>query len=145
MPQAKDGEIENVTLYMRGEMFGNVVKVECRTLRIRVRQWAQYESAVELTYVPKGKRAARVRTLGFKPWGFVLAGYGNLDPDSFLGPETVTPAGVGVRQSRYSACDGRWQTDFEAKLGDTPVLADFRGHDPHAARSGAPLVEGARS
>jgi hypothetical protein len=129
---------ENVTLYAPLSVMGtNIVKVECRSLRIEVRPHAQFAAAVHVYFVPKGSRRERFHVETSRPAVVVLDGYKQMDPDGVYDPALTTTTGdVTVMRSRYLSCDPRWQGDFDAKLaayvaeGKGKIVADFRGHDP---------------
>lgn len=71
-----------VTVYLRGEFLGNVHRIECRSLKVTIRPYAQYESAIHLEWIGKGQRRARGTVLSYSPWGLVLDGHGHPAPDS---------------------------------------------------------------
>jgi hypothetical protein len=128
----------NVTLYAPlGVMSTNIVKVECRTLRIEVKPYAQYAAAVHLYFVPKGSRRERSCVETSCPAVIVLDGYKQMDPDGIYDESTrKTTGNVSTVRARYLSCDPRWQSDFDVKLaehvaeGKGKIVADFRGHDP---------------
>ncbi|NUP12974.1 MAG: hypothetical protein HOW73_43595 [Polyangiaceae bacterium] len=109
---------ERVTLYTRG-MLG-MIRVECRTLSIRKRSYAQHPEAIELRWVAKGQRRERGTILapvcGKPDFFVVLSGWDHLKPASAFGPAEDRGNGVSVSQSRYSACDPRWESDFTSEL-----------------------------
>lgn len=124
-----------VTLYFRGG-FG-MAKVEATSLSVVVKPHAQYAAGVYVEYVPKRARKARCFVQAYRPSLVVLAGWGHPDPDSpFLPPEKTDDPDVTLAVGRYSSCDPRWESDFDAKLSaylaktGVTVLHDFRGHDP---------------
>lgn len=127
----------NVTLYApTGVMSSNLVKIECRTLRVEVGPYAQYAAAVRFTYVPKGSRKEREHIETSRPCAVILEGHGHMDPDSLFDESTrKTEGDISTVRSRYLSCDPRWQSDFDAKLAGyveedkCKILADFRGHD----------------
>lgn len=132
----------NVTLYApTGVMSSNIVKIECRTLRVEVRPHAQYAAAVSFYFVPKGKRTERFHVETSRPCAVILDGHRHMDPDGLYDEGTRKTEGtVTTIRSRYRACDPRWQSDFDAKLatyvaeGKGKILADFRGHDSKEER-----------
>ena len=132
----------NVTLYApTGVMSSNLVKIECRTLRVEVGPYAQYAAAVRFTYVPKGSRKEREHVETYRPCAVILAGHGHMDPDGLFDESTrKTEGNISTVRSRYLSCDPRWQSDFDAKLagyvaeGKGRIVADFRGHDSKEER-----------
>jgi hypothetical protein len=132
----------NVTLYApTGVMSSNLVKFECRTLRVEVGPYAQYAAAVRLTYVPKGSRKEREHVETYRPCAVILAGHGHMCPDGLFDESTrKTEGDISTVRSRYLSCDPRWQGDFDAKLaayvaeGKGRIVADFRGHDSKEER-----------
>ncbi len=124
-----------VTMYLNSEFGMGVVKIEATRFEVEVRPFAQYPSGVYVEFLPKGKRKMRTLVQGYKPSLLVLDGWGHPDPDSAFMPPVERGNGVSVQHGRYSACDPRWQGDFDAKMSaylETPnvyVLHDFRGHN----------------
>lgn len=129
---------EKVTIYKRGA-FG-ISKIEAKRLYIKLAPWAQYRSAVQVSFLEKGKRKEHGFVDSHNPSTLVLAGWGHIDPDSSFLPEEpgATPE-IVVSKGRYGACDPRWQSDFDAKIAayleasGARVIADYRGHDTYAA------------
>ena len=131
----------NVTLYAPMGMSSNIVKIECRTLRVEICPHAQYASAVCFYFVPKGKRTERFHIETYRPCAVILAGHGHMDPDGLFDESTrKTEGNISTVRSRYLSCDPRWQSDFDAKLagyvaeGEGRIVADFRGHDSKEER-----------
>lgn len=106
----------NVSIYREG-MFG-LSRVDCRTLTVLTNQkYAQYKDAVRGQYVERGKRKAVSFVLGgCERWLVVLPTGEAIDPDTSLMVD-----GSGNCVSRYSSCDPRWRSDFEAKLAASGV------------------------
>lgn len=131
--QTTETTFTNVTLYTRGDgslaFHGNVHKIECRSLTIRVGPYAQYTNAVTVEFTPKGKRRARTMTQT-RADILVLDGFGHPDPDSATVPTVAHTPGVTVERGRYRSCDPRWQGDFDAKIAPYAdrIVADYRNH-----------------
>ena len=126
-----------VTLYYRGGL-GSIVKVEARSFGHTLRRYAQYPSAIAYRYVPKGKRAPRSGGQDYAPSLLVLEGHGHPDPDDAYLPAVKGSDGATSARGRYTSCDPRWQSDFDAKIdaylasSGVKVVCDFRKHDPMA-------------
>ena len=125
------------TLYRRGEFLGAIHKIEVRAISVTREKYAQYESAVRVEYIEPRQKRARTFVDSYKPSVLVLDGWGHPDPDSAFGPEEQTAPGVTLSKSRYSSCDPRWQSDFDAKIDayiaekGAKVIADMRGVNTH--------------
>lgn len=128
-----------VTIYSQSEFGMGVRRCEAKLEDVRVHKYAQYERGITATFIPKGKRKARQLTQAYGPNMVILEGWGHPEPDSMFLPEepsNVNPEDVMVARGRYSACDSRWQSDFNGKLAahvertGAKVLYDFRGHQP---------------
>lgn len=126
-----------VTMYFRSEFGMGVSRVEANLHEVSVRPFAQYERGVYVHFTPKHKRHERSLVQAYAPSLVVLEGWGHPEPDGmFLPPESSDNAEVVVSRGRYSACDPRWQSDFDLKLAAhvestrAKVLYDFRGHEP---------------
>jgi hypothetical protein len=116
----------NVTFYVKGGM--SITRVDAKTLKIKVKQYAQYERAIFLTWLGKGKRQERGMVISPYHTFFVLVNRADaIDPDSMLDSTTrqVSDNGTVTTRGRYSSCDPRWQTDFAGKIeatGITPLI-----------------------
>lgn len=121
-------KFQNCTLYHNG--FLGFSAIECKEVEIKIGKYAQYPSAVHVTFVPKGKRKARGFVQGYEPSVVVAAGYGNPDPQNMV---PVSSDGVvTVTRSKYSSCDSRWTSDFQAEiLPNLEVLFNAIGHNSH--------------
>lgn len=125
----------NVTLYLKSSFMGNIKKVECRTLRVEVRPYAQHSNAVHVYFIPKGRSKERKERETYRPATLVLEGWGHPDPDSDWDESTrKTEANVSSVRSRYRSFDPRWREDFDIKIskyvaeGRGKILADYRKH-----------------
>lgn len=120
------------TVYVPSAMGMGYCKILVRagTLSVSRVRYAQYASAVKVTFKPKGKRRLRGVIADYNPRIIVLAGHDNPEPESFLGPATQGE-GVTVRHSRRMSCDPGWDTEMNQRLeGTTPIL-DLRGYNAH--------------
>jgi hypothetical protein len=129
---------QKVTLYFRGEFFGNYQKVEASALNIEIRNYAQYSSAVSATFTPKGARLPRGKWFTYEPSLVVLAGWGHFEPAPMMAETGEEVAGVAVSESRRTACDDGWAVEFREMLAayiektGARVLHDFHGHNAYA-------------
>jgi hypothetical protein len=97
----------NCTIYLPSA-FGHV-KVEARNVQARIAPYAQHREAVSITWVPKGKRKARVVIVtpvnGELPLVAVLKGHGFASPpDPFETVET-NDRGMAVSRTRATCFD----------------------------------------
>jgi len=134
-------KFENVTMYRAGEMLGGVHAMTCKTLEVTFNvKYAQYNDAVKVIYMEKGKRTLRGFTLsGPQRWLRVCATKDAITPDPAMVPGDSGVAGMTCKVSRYTSCDPRYQTDFEDKAdaaGVTWLLAIGAGarEGDHLAR-----------
>lgn len=109
----------NVALYRAG-MFG-ISRINCKTLEISTGlKYAQYEDAIRVVYLEKGKRKPVAFILLYAPWLRVLAMDKAVDP-----PDLFIREG-DVQITKYSSFDPRWETDFEdANQDDIKPLVKF--------------------
>jgi hypothetical protein len=125
-----------VTMYFNSSLGLGITKIEATRCEIEIKPYAQYAAGVFVEFVPKGKRKAREFVQAYSPSLVVLDGWGHPDPESPWESEVDRGNGVAVSVGRYSACDPRWQGDFDAKLSayleasSATMLHDFRGHQP---------------
>lgn len=127
---------QKITLYRRS-MLG-YTKFECTKWGHAVRKYAQYESAVEVRFVPKRKRKPRYFMETSHPSTIILEGHGHPDPDSAWGTPEVTENGTVVRSARHSGFSPEWDNEFNAKIdrylaeSGAKVLLDLREHNAMA-------------
>lgn len=126
-----------VTMYVKGEFLGNVVKIEAKEAEIEIKPFAQYTKAVHVTFKKPRQKKARCLVQSYSPSLLVLEGWGHPDPASPWTPPVERENGVTVRESKYSSCDERWQSDFNGTMAEylekngATVVADFRAHNSH--------------
>jgi hypothetical protein len=124
------------TIYFRGEMMGNIHKIEVRSFSVEVRPYAQYSAAIEARFVKKGGRQVLGFVQSYAPSLVVVEGWGHPDAAPIFGP-AVERDGVTVFRGRHSSCSPEWATEFDALLAahvastGAKILHDFRGHNPH--------------
>lgn len=121
---------ERATLYSKSEFLGNYRSVEVRNLTVELIKYAQYPSAVQITFTPKGARRERVLIESFQPSAVVVEGWGHAKPRGAF--DRISDS---LEQSRYRSCSPAWGEEFAAFLAETGLKAAFdaRGLDPHAA------------
>lgn len=136
-------QTRKVTIYRKSEFGMGYVKVECRKFGFEHRKYAQYNNAVAVAFVEKGKRKVRGFHETTYPSCVVLEGHGHPDPDDPMTAPEVSETGCVVRRSRFSSFDPAWSEEFNAKLagylaesGATVVL-DTRENDPYRAQNAA--------
>ncbi len=125
---------EKATLYYVSGMFG-YHKTEAKNVTIELIRYAQYDRAYKVTFVPKGKRSPKAFVkCGINSPFIVVKGFDNPDVASWLTPEEG-----GGSMSRYSSCDPRWQSEFDAAIvkHGVEVAFDGRGAIAEAAPSAA--------
>ena len=114
-------EKHKVTIYHRG-MFG-VRAIEAYLHSHGRRKYAQYEAAPFCEFTPKGKRKPAVICEGYAPSLLIVDGWNQPQPANPL-----QDMGDGCAVSRYSACDPRYQEEFDQMIAGTNVaiVADYR-------------------
>ncbi|CTQ45718.1 hypothetical protein [Roseibium aggregatum] len=116
------------TLITKGGL-GNVVVKHVWLLRHSREKWAQYNSAVKISYVRKGARKARGMVYSYAPYVILIDGWQDIPSQAIFGASKPgnTP-NVTVSSARYSSFDEGWSRDFESAidLSKFKVLADFR-------------------
>lgn len=125
------------TIYKKGGL--GMVKVEVSQVSTELTPYAQYQAAVRVRYTAKGKRTEVGYVDTYQPTTLVLDGWGHPAPDSIWDEATrrVDDQGTGTVRGRYTACDPRWQKDFDRMIAayiartGAKVLRDFRGHNAH--------------
>lgn len=106
---------DNITMYRDG-MIG-LARIDCRSMTVTTGvKFAQYNDAVRVEYVEKGKRKGHSFMLGHGKWLRVVDTANAIDTQALVKMPSVPGSGVECRQSRYASCDPRWETDFEDEL-----------------------------
>jgi hypothetical protein len=129
--------MKKVTLYVRGEFLGNVVRIEAKECEIKIGKFAQYPSAVWVNFKRARERNTRCFVQSYAPSLVVLEGWGHPEPGSAWIEGRATESGCVVSESKYSSCDPRWASDFDAFLAaylaesGATVVADYRGFDTY--------------
>lgn len=127
--------LARATLYQGGLMGWTTQRVRNLEITEGVR-YAQYNAAVRVVYVPKGKRNKRRIMLTYDPQLLIVEGWDAPEFDARrMGPST-TGGGVTTSQSRHSACSSEWTTEFEAWLAEQSleIAADYRGYQTKERR-----------
>jgi hypothetical protein len=126
-------KLDRGTLYLRSEFLGNYIRVEARNIEITIRPYAQYASAVEVRFVPRGARKVRGFVQTSYPSLVVLEGWDHFEP-----ADAYRPSVVGGKVSAHLCHSEGWSRDFAAELdaylagNRAKVAADFRNHNPHS-------------
>ena len=124
------------TLCVNG-MFGYRL-IHVRDLQIEIVKYAQYDHAVRVTYIEKGKRKRVGFMETYQPSLVVLQGHTTiaLKPD-------MEDLGGGCSRTRHASVDPAWRDEFNAALeaSDAVVLRDFRDYNPHTGEAGEAAVK----
>jgi hypothetical protein len=122
--------LDRATLYREGDFGFGYRKHEVRNVRIRVRPYAQYRHAVEVTFTPRGARRPRqfyetshASLIVFEGWGH------SLTPESMYG----RPSDDGVAVSKHTAFSPEWGKSFAEKIAsyDRKPVVSYVGHNPY--------------
>lgn len=122
---------KNVTVYLTGGM-GNIIRVDCRELVIQVGKYAQYDRAILVKYLQKGKQKWQGIWATYDPFVVVVPTDKAINPDSLFGDaELSSTPGVTVKKGRYSSFDPRWKADFvdQMKAHHVPVVWSHEDKD----------------
>lgn len=139
MSDATTGKAGKATLYFQGGY--GMVKIEVRSVEFAERAYAQYSAAYEIKWVKRGARKTSGVVVTDHPSYLIIEGWDHPEVDAAFGPEVESSPGVSVSKGRYSSCDPRWTSDFDAKINPyiertgAKVVLDLRGHDPHKTRA----------
>lgn len=134
-------QARKVTIYRKSEFGLGYTKVECRKFGFEHRKYAQYDGAIHVAFVPKGKRRVRGFVETSYPSCVVLDGHGHPDPDSPWTAWGSSETGCEVRQSRHMSFDPAWDKEFNAKMAEylaesgATVVLDTRENDPYSANA----------
>lgn len=120
-----------VTLFYVSDFMGTVQRVQCRSLTIERKPYAQHPVAFFCSFVPKGKRKARqiVRRLS-GCYLLVLPGHDAPDVGGFdwqsRGSNTTDAGTAEVMQAKYSSFDPRYVSDFIDRITSYCVNTNTR-------------------
>lgn len=110
-------KFEKATIYTTSEFMGNVIKTEVRRGEVEIAPYAQYNEAVHVRFVPKGKRSQRGFVKSHKPFVLVLEGHGHPDAATLYGETEATQDGeCSVARGRYRSFDAGWVRDFRSLM-----------------------------
>lgn len=102
-------------LLQRSGMFG-ISSQHCKEVAVQVASYAQYPKALRVQYLEKGKRTRRqFYVSGELEMLLIVPPVAEAKPDNWL-KAGVTSGGMTVRESRYTSCGSRYETDHAAKL-----------------------------
>lgn len=144
MNNATSGKAGKSTIYFQGGY--GMVKLEVRSVEFIERPYAQYSAAYEIRFVKKGARKQVGTVVCDHPSHLIVEGWDHPEVDSAFGAAVETENGTTVAMGRYSSCDPRWLSDFDAKINPylertgAKVVLDIRGHNPHRSRATGELV-----
>jgi hypothetical protein len=118
------------TIYHRGDFGFAYHRIEVRTVAVVAQKWAQYERALAVSFIEKGKRKARGFVEMYRPELVILSGWGHPTP-----ADPFRDLGGGHSVSRASSHDESWGLEFEALIrpvieaSPDVLLGDYRGFD----------------
>lgn len=119
----------NVAMYRAG-IFG-IARTDCKTVEVTTGvKYAQYDNAIRIKYLEKGKRKPQAFILSHDPWLRLISPAEGVSP-----VDPMQRNGNGSAMSRYSSCDPRYVTDFEDSIAGIPVVLTIGA----GAREGAHL------
>lgn len=115
------------TVYTNG-VFG-VSKQEVKLLDFGTKKYAQYNNAVFVHFIKKGKRKPEGFVKGYKPYMLILEGINHPEPADAFGPVQVK-GDLETKMTRFSSFDDRYLTEFDEKISeyikDKNILMDVR-------------------
>lgn len=123
-------EAVQVTIYHRGEFGFAYQRIEARSVKVEAKQYAQYQRALSVVFVPKGARKARGFVETYRPELVILSGWGHPIP-----ADPFKDLGGGCSVSRATSHDESWGLEFEKLIrpvleaSPDVLLGDYRGFD----------------
>jgi hypothetical protein len=119
------------TIYHRSQF--NYRRLEVRELSVSTERYAQYQRALRIEFVEKGKRRRYAMQQSYRPEVVILAGHGHPVP-----ADAFEDRGGGCSMSRHLSHGPEWSEEFQALIGpylaERPgvLLADYRDFDTQA-------------
>lgn len=122
-------KFENVTICLKST-FG-VNQIQCKSASIKIRPYAQYNNAIELRYIPKGKRKEIGVIITYNPYLLILKGFVNLEYSAF--EKVESSENFTITKSKYSCFSDNYTKDFDKLLESTKneILKDLRNHNSY--------------
>lgn len=107
----------NCTVYLKSEMFGNIVRVDVREATVETGlRYAQYDNATKVTFLRPRERKARGKWITSYPFVVIVRREDAIEPEPLASVEVSNENGLHVRKSRYASFDERFVTDFLTAL-----------------------------
>ena len=110
------------TIYTQSDFGGAYRRTEVRDLEIEVVEYAQYQGALRVTFVPKGARRARQMTLTYRPKLLVLDAWGGPSIDD--GYEKIDET---CSRSRHLSFSDDWEAEAREALSGLQISFDASG------------------
>ena len=102
---------ELTTLFWMSDFGFGIRSIACREIKVEIVKYAQYDDAVKITYLQKGKRKHRVMLKGYRPWFVVVKGHeiNQIKPD-------MEPLNDEMSMSRHTSFDESWKIEADAYI-----------------------------
>jgi len=124
---------ENCSMYRAGNGWGSYHLIKCKWIEVEIVEYAQYPSALKVSFLEKGKRKPVGFMMSYKPSLVIAKGWECPEPPSMWAPSDDPY----VKASKYSSCDPGWERDFNKEvIPKIEVLANYHGHNPHHVQKG---------
>ena len=130
-----------VTIYVNSEFGGNISKIEGKLVKYEFGKYAQYDNALTVHFIPKGKRNVRGFTKCSHATVMILEGIGHPVPESMFGePVKSSVEGITLREGRHSMFSDAWDKNFDAMMdayiaqNSPKIILDCRstkGYNPY--------------
>lgn len=124
---------EKITVYTTSEFMGNVQRYEGTLIEQGRMEYAQYENAPFVSFVPKGKRNGIRIVKGYNPYILILKGWNHPEPEDMFGnSKGAYKDGVTIKESKYKSFDDGYKIDFNKVIDEyisnntEALLADYR-------------------
>ena len=137
-------ELDKATIYRQGAFGGHYRTTEVRNLKVRFVSFAQYEHAIEVTFIPKGKRKTRQFVETYRPTLVIAKGWDLAPAPRF---ERVVRKGdliITMDKNDATMNDPVHNKRFKEWLWDNeyniPVVANFHSYNPMNGKKNASFI-----
>ena len=137
-------ELKKATIYRQGPFGGHYRTTEVRWIKVRFVGYAQYDHAIEVTFIPKGKRNSRQFVETYNPTLVIAKGWDLAPAPRF--EKVIESGGAIITMDKSDATmndpvhNKRFKEWLWANEYNIPVVANFHSYDPTTGKKNASFI-----